>query len=263
MPGIVARRRKGVVPGGEMYPMNPDAMRPFGSALLAYARGDTEARLVIRRDDGTGTPIPAAAFFRDESEFTLIDRLVLENCAGAVLDIGAGTGRHSVALQRRGFRVTAIDVCPEAVSVMRTRGLADVHCADMFTFRGGPYDTLLLLGHGIGMVETIAGLDRFLGHARSLLHDGGRVLLDSLDVRATDDADNLAYQEANRSCGRYAGEIRMRFEFQGVVGPSCGWLHVDPGTLTEHAAAAQWTCDVLLCDATGNYLARLTSARAA
>lgn len=54
-------------------------------------------------------------------------------------------------------------------------------------FLGGPFDSILLLGHGIGMVEDLPGLDRFLGHARRLTGNAGQLLPHSLDVRQTED----------------------------------------------------------------------------
>ena len=129
--------------------------------------------------------------------------------------------------------------------------------AYIFEFQGGPFDTILMMGHGIGMVETIDGLDRFLAHTRGILSEDGQVLLDSLDVRPTDDPGNLAYHEANRQEGRYIGEIRLQFEFQSNKGPYCGWLHIDPETLKEHAGKAGWKCEVIMKD-NGNYLARLS-----
>jgi hypothetical protein len=154
--------------------------------------------------------------------------------------------------------VTSIDITPHAVEIMKQRGLKDAHCANVFEFRGGPYDTILLLGRGIGMVETIAGLDRFLAYAQGLVSSDGLVLLDSMDVRGTDDPTHLAYQEANRKAGRYVGENRLQFHFQGRRGPDCSWLHVDSDTLNERAEAASWRCDVILREENGDYLARLT-----
>jgi hypothetical protein len=55
-----------------------------------------------------------------------------------------------------------------------------------------PFHTILMMGHGIGMVETIAGLHRFLNHARGLVSEDGQVLLDSGDVRVRDNAAHLA-----------------------------------------------------------------------
>jgi SAM-dependent methyltransferase len=238
--------------------MDPKAMEPHGAALLAYFAGDTDAVLIGHRDDGQAVQIPVSHFFRPPSAFTPIEQVALARCSGPVLDVGAGTGLHSLVLQQKGFRVTAIDVSLQAVEIMVRRGMQDVRCAHLFEYQGGPFDTILMMGHGIGMVETLAGLDRFLAHARGLLSGEGQVLLDSLDVRVTTDPKNLAYHEANRRAGRYIGEVHLHFEYQGQKGPPCGWLHVDAETLKEHAARAGWKCEVILTAASGDYLARLT-----
>ncbi len=237
--------------------MNPSPMLPHGLALKAYFEGDTDAELYGRRDDGQGGPMPVSRFFRSPEEFTLLENTALAHCRGRVLDVGAGTGLHSLVLQEKGFEVTAIDISPHAVEIMRVRGVHDAHCADIFTFQGGPFDTLLLMGHGIGMVETLAGLKGFLDHVRNLVAADGQILLESLDVRQTNDPTHLAYHEANRKAGRYIGEIRLQFSFGEVVGPYCGWLHVDPETLQAHAEGAGWGFEVLLSEENGDYLARL------
>lgn len=238
--------------------MNPKAMEPYGAALLAYVQGDTGAQVLVRRDDSQESPLPICYFFRESSQLTPIDQAALVRCTGHVLDAGAGTGVHSLILQQKGLQVTAIDIIPVAVEIMQQRGVKDTRCADLFDYAVAQFDTILMMGHGIGLVETIAGLDRFLTHAHQLLYKGGRILLDSLDVRITDDASNLAYQRANQQAGRYIGEIRMQFEFQGRKGPYCGWLHIDSAALQEHAANAGWTCEVITADKNGNYLAELT-----
>lgn len=234
------------------------AMEPYGAALLAYFHGDTDTKLLIRRDDGQEVPLPVSHFFREPSQFTSIERAALERCAGHVLDAGAGTGLHSLVLQQKGMQVTAIDIIPAAIEIMARRGVKDARCADFFDFEGRGFDTILMMGHGIGLVETIAGLDRFLTHAHSLLSDEGRVLLDSLDVRVTTDPSNLAYHRSNQNAGKYIGEIRLQFEYQGYKGPYCGWLHIDAVTLKEHAVNAGWRCEAITADENGNYLVQLT-----
>lgn len=235
-------------------------MRPFGQALLAYLEGDSEAELTLRRDDGLEVALPAGFFFRAPEEFSALERLALERCRGRTLDIGAGSGLHALALQERGLRVTAIDLSPEAVDVMIRRGVRDVIEVDLFRFRGGPFDTLLLLGHGIGMVENLDKLATFLTHAKALCAAGGHLLVHSTDVRCTEDPVHLAYQERNRRAGRYIGEIRLEVEFQGLRGSRYGWLHVDPETLEDVARDTGWESEILHREETGDYLARLTRA---
>lgn len=238
--------------------MKPESMEPHGMAMMAFFDGDTNAELIIHRDDGQKTPLPVRYFFRDVSEFTPVDKAALKHCKGHVLDVGAGSGLHSLALQEKGLSVTSIDISPQAVEIMKKRGVKEACCADIFDFQGGPFDTILMMGHGIGIAETITGLNRFLERAHSLLAEDGQLILDSLDVRITDVPSNLAYLEANRREGRYIGEIRLQFEFQGKKGPYFSWLQVDPDVLNEQAETSGWRCDVILKEKSGDYLAKLT-----
>jgi 2-polyprenyl-3-methyl-5-hydroxy-6-metoxy-1,4-benzoquinol methylase len=155
--------------------MNPSAMAPYGLALRDFFNGDRQAAVTIRRDDGYVSEMPVDIFFRQPSDFSPLEQAALALCRGHVLDVEAGTGCHSLALQEQGLQVMAIDISPHAVEIMRARGVHHVECIDIFDVKSTspqPFDTLLLMLHGIGMVETLAGLDRFLHHARGLLSPG-------------------------------------------------------------------------------------------
>jgi 2-polyprenyl-3-methyl-5-hydroxy-6-metoxy-1,4-benzoquinol methylase len=238
--------------------MDTEAMEPYGQSLLDFFNGDISAKVVVHRDDGFADDLPASVFFRKPSDFSPLEQTAMTLCRGYVLDIGAGTGCHSLALQDRRIRVLAIDVSPHAIEIMTKRGVKECQHVDVFEFHEGPFDTLLMMMHGIGMVEDLFGLDRFLCHAHKLLKPDGRIVFDSLDVRCTGDPRHLAYQEANRRAGRYFGQIRMRFEHKGQIGPFFGWLHVDPETLIDHAERIGWSCQVVCREDGGDYLAQLT-----
>jgi SAM-dependent methyltransferase len=235
-------------------------MRPYALAMQAYHQGDHAAELLIRRDDGYEDRVPIAFFFREPDAFGHVENFALDRCTGHVLDVGAGSGLHSVVLQERGVQVTALDVASEAVGIMRERGVADAVTGDVMTHTGGPYDTLIMLGHGIGVVEDLEGLDAFLAHVRSIVAPQGRVLVHSVDVRDTEDPVHLTYHARNREAGRYEGETRLQFGFGDDVGPSCGWLHVDPETLAARATAAGWNTQIVVQPGGGEYLAELSLA---
>ncbi len=61
--------------------MNPDAMDPFGLALLAYFEGNPRAELIIRREDGREWPLPVSFFYRGPSEYTPIEKTRTRNAA--------------------------------------------------------------------------------------------------------------------------------------------------------------------------------------
>ncbi|HRF51056.1 MAG TPA: class I SAM-dependent methyltransferase [Anaerolineales bacterium] len=239
--------------------MDIRAMEPFGEALREFYRGEDTAECQVYRDDGYVGQLSAASFFRDLTEFSPIEQRAIDLCKGRILDIGAGAGCHSLALQQRGMDVLAIDVCPAAIDIMGERGVKHAQRTDVFELQDGKFDTLLMMMHGIGLVQNLAGLDRFLDHAHRLITPGGQILGDSLDVRCTDESEHLAYQEANRQSRRYFGEVRMRFEYKGQIGPLFGWLHVDPETLAEHARQHRWLFQAECQTAEGDYLARLVT----
>ena len=237
--------------------MQSDAMIPFGKALLDYFKGDASAEMVLERDDGLKINLPVSFFFQREENVSPQEWRALDLCEGRVLDVGAGSGLHALVLQERGIDVTAIDISPEAVEIMLKRGVRDVRIGDVFHFPPEPFDTLLLLGHSIGMVEDLAGLDRFLLRMKHFLKSDGRLLLNSLDVTRTDDPQHLAYHEANISACRYAGEIRLRILYKNLVGAWYTWLQVDAATLASHAERLGWKTEVIDQDDEGNFLARL------
>ena len=237
--------------------MNAEAMSPFGAALSAFFGGEQDAELLLCRDDGLVVPLPMTAFFRARGEFSEIEAAALDACTGHVLDGGAGSGLHTLPLQERGLPVTAVDVSRAAIAVMSERGVLDARQADLTVFNGGLFDTLLLLGHGVGMVEHLDGLDRFLKHAQTLVSPSGKLLIHSTDVRMTDESVHLAYHDRNRQAGRYIGVSRLYLEFKSESGTSYDWLLVEPDTLREHAATAGWDCEILRQETTGEYLAQL------
>jgi SAM-dependent methyltransferase len=238
--------------------MKPEAMILHGKSLLDYYNGDRTAEITLRRDDGFETVIPIRVFFRSETEFFPGELEAINLCRGIVLDIGAGSGIHSLVLQSRGMKVTAVDIDPNAVNIMIDREIKNVRCVDVMKFESGPFDTLLMLGHGIGMVEDIQGFYNFLDHASSLIGDNGQLLLNSVDVRQTGDQIHLKYHQSNRNAGRYIGEVRMQFEYKGEKGPFFGWLHIDPQTLQKLAAMRYWNSEIIFQGENGEYLARLT-----
>lgn len=229
--------------------INLPSWAPHGAALRDFLAGSLDAEVIVRAEDGEEERTPARVFFRGPGEFSALDEAALDLCRGRVLDVGAGAGCHSLVLQARGLAVSALDVSPEAVEVMRRRGVRHVCCGDVFTFVGARFDTLLILMNGIGLVGTLDGLDRFLREVPRLLADGGQILLDSFDPGPPD---------PERPQG-YVGEMRFQLEYQGVRGAFYDFLFLDFETLRRRAEGAGWRCETIWQEDEGHYLARLTA----
>ena len=229
------------------------AYGPHGAALLDCFRGKRDAVLVCHQD-GMRDDVPAAFWLRETLD--ALEEEALRLCRGRVLDAGAGAGLHALELQRRGFDVTAIDVSPECVTVMRERGVANAQVAEIFGYEGGPFDTILCLCNGLDKVGRLASLPHFLDRMRRLLAPGGALIADSFDLRVGAGPSRLAELHRKEEDGRYFGEMDLRFEYQGLRGEPFSVLQVDFDALSRMARMRGWTCE-RVAGAGGHYLARL------
>ena len=231
---------------------------PHARALRDYFEGDTGATIVLRSSLGEHDEIPVAVFFRGPDDFFSFDRAALERCRGRVLDVGAGTGVHSLYLQERGFEVCAIDVLAEAVEIMRRRGVHDARQADVAELDVGRFDTILMMMNGTGILGTLEGLDRFLRDVPRLMTGGAQILVDSGPARVIGASEEPAVEVTLDEEGTYPGEAWITLEYRGESGPPFRELYVDAETLTEHAVAKRFDCEIVFWDEMGGYIARLT-----
>lgn len=235
-----------------------DAWTPLGRALAAVHAGDRSAILHIRSSLWDDEIVPALDYYRPlDAGLPDLERRALSLCRGRVLDAGAGAGRHALELEQRGLEVVAVDVSPDAVAVMRDRGVRDARVADVFDLVGERFDTVLMLMHGLGVVGTLAHLDLLLRRMHGLLTPDGQLLADSAD---------LALAVGDFCGGELAeitsdGEVEFQVTYGTLVGRPYPWLFVDPPTLGDVAKRTGFTCNVLARGARGSYLARVTRQR--
>ncbi len=237
------------------------AMEPFGLALTDYYTGKEVEKLIMHRDDGLKDEHPVEYYFREPSEFSLIEKEALKICKGKILDIGAGVGPHSLELQKMGLNVTSIDVSLHACNIMKKKGLKNVACMSFYEYCNSnkcKYDTILLLGRSIGFVENLNGLKKFLNNCKTLLNQNGNIIFDSSDLRTTTKPIHLAYHKNNQDEGRYLGEIRIRMEYQGLMGDYFQILHVDPDTLENIVIESGLKYEFVMKEENGgSYLVRI------
>jgi len=229
-------------------------MVPYVAALRAYHRGDRDVTLRLRSSLGEDESLPASIFFREGDDLFWFDRQALELCRGTVLDLGAGTGVHSLELQARGIDVLAVENSAGLVEIMRERGVRRAIRADFRWWRGPRFDTVLMLMNGIGPTGTLEGLDRFLLHAPGFLRRGGQILLDS--AAAIPEASPVAADDWPPA-GAYPGQAWIDLEFEGRRGRPFRELYADMDMVRERASRAGWKSDVAV-EGDGAFLLRLT-----
>ena len=155
---------------------------PMGRAILDYYKKGKTDRLRVFSPMFEEDEIPLTTLFRSYKSMPSIEQKAIELTKGKTLDVGAGSGCHSLVLQKRGVAVTAIDISPLSVETMRARGVKNAVEQDFFTIKGQQYDTILMLMNGIGIIGTLERMPEFFHHLDKILAPNGQVLCDSSDT---------------------------------------------------------------------------------
>lgn len=237
--------------------MEPQIGDAFGSALLDHLEGG-DGLHVVERDDGFAEPMVAGIYFAEPDDWPERDADPLLHIRGRVLDIGAGGGRYAVELGRTGHEVVALDTSPGAIEVCRRRGVSDVFIGTVFELvDDSGFDTFLLAGNNIGLLENPAHAPKLLGRLRQLARPGARIVGIGRDPLATDATEHLAYHRLNLERGREAGQLRLRVRYRNV---STDWFEywlIGPDELGRLGAASGWGAAHIEPIDSGSYLAVL------
>ena len=228
---------------------------PMGHAIADFHATGKAARLRVFSPMFDEDEIPVTTLFRSFDEMPVVEQEALKAASGKILDVGAGSGCHSLALQAMGKAVTAIDISPLAVETMRERGVQDVLEHDFFTL-DGQFDTILMLMNGIGIVGSLSRLDAFFMQVDHLLAPGGQLLCDSSDICYVFE-DEEGFIDLTGIEGYY-GELTYQMQYKDIKGEPFPWLFIDPETLREHASAHGFDCEIFAMGEHYDYLARLT-----
>ncbi|MFC1660815.1 class I SAM-dependent methyltransferase [Gemmatimonadota bacterium] len=238
----------GFADSGESF--TPEAWEPLARAFTAYFRGDSGATLLVHSDVGGPEATPVALFFRSRPGLRDVDRVALDLARGRILDGGAGVGSLALLLQEGGMDVTAAEVIPEAVDIMKARGVRNPHLGSLESLPSHcSFDTILLLMNGSALAGTLGRFPALLRTLESLLRPGGQVLMDSTD---------LGWEELEGGGEPYLGEVHYQMEFEGVRGAPFPQLFLDAGTLARLVGEEGWEVELVWEGEDGEYLARLT-----
>ncbi len=229
---------------------------PMGQAIKDYYDGKKLGELVVSSSMFDDDIMPIPLLFRELNLMNSLEAKALELAKGRILDVGAGSGCHSIVLSDRGEDVEAIDISALSVEVMRRRGIAARQVSFFSANLEGKYDTILMMMNGIGIVGSVSNMDKFFNKAKELLNEGGQILLDSSDLQ-------YLYLDDDGSClvnlaDGYYGEIDFQMEYKGVRSDEFNWLYIDFQTLAYYAERNGFKAELIESGEHYDYLARLT-----
>ncbi len=185
-----------------------------------------------------------------------LEKTALEMAQGATLDVGAGSGCHSLALKQLGKEAVAIDISPLSVEVMRERGV-DARQVNLYDESfDEKFDTVLMLMNGTGIIGNLDNMTTFFARISRLLKPGGCLLIDSSDLR-------YLFEEEDGSlmidlADEYYGLLDYQMQYKDVLGEPFDWLYVDFDTLAFYAEENGFEAELVAEGEHYDYLARLT-----
>lgn len=228
---------------------------PMGAAIYDYHFNGSADTLIVHSSMFEDDEISVPDLFRSFEDMPELEKIALEEAEGRILDVGAGSGCHSLALKRMGKEAVAIDISGLSVEVMKHRGVdaRQVNLYDeAFSER---FDTVLMLMNGTGIIGTLDNMPAFFTRIRQLLSPGGSLIIDSSDLR-------YLFEEEDGSlmidlADDYYGLLDYQMEYKGVKGEPFDWLYVDFDTLAFYAEENGFSAELVAEGEHYDYLARL------
>ena len=239
-------------------------MDPMGRAIADYWKTKKADRLRVFSPMFEEDEIPLTTLFRKYKAMPEIERKALGMAVGKTLDVGAGSGCHSLVLQKKGIDVTAIDISPLSVETMKERGVKKVLEQNFFELGSqqhvftleGQFDTILMLMNGIGIIGTLERMPIFFRLLDKILAPEGQVLCDSSDISFVFEGEDGMIEIPNEMV--YYGEHSFQIQYKDTIGEPFDWLYIDADTLRKQAAKNGYVVEVVAEGEHYDYLARIT-----
>jgi SAM-dependent methyltransferase len=230
----------------------------FGKAILDYQTNNAPEDLITETSISEADEMSVAYLFRNYREMPQLEKKALQLAKGKVLDVGCGAGSHSLYLQNeRKLDVTAIDVSANAIEACRLRGITNAQVINVMELENEKFDTILLLMNGTGIFGRLKNVSLYLQKLKSLLTDGGQILIDSSDIiyMFDEDEDGGKWIPADED---YYGEVSFTISYKGEKEEPFNWLYLDYNTLQNAAHASGLECELIMEGEHYDYLARLS-----
>ena len=229
---------------------------PMGRAIYEYHRNGVAEDIVVHSSMFDDDVIPVETLFRDFEDMPEIEKVALNAASGDILDVGAGSGCHSMALRKMGKNAVSVDISPLSVEVMKERGL-DARLMNFYDSSfTETFDTVLMLMNGTGIIGNLDNIGTFFTRIRRLLRPGGCLLIDSSDLR-------YLFEEEDGSlmidlADDYYGQVDFQMQYKDIQGDPFDWLYLDFNTLAYYAEENGFKAELLAEGEYYDYLAKLT-----
>jgi SAM-dependent methyltransferase len=226
----------------------------FGKALLDYQNDNYTLDLITSTNISDEDELPLPYLFRKFKDMPILEQKALQISKGKVLDVGCGSGSHSLYLQKNGLDIKAIDISEGAIQVAKQRGVLNAEVLDLLK-ETKTFDTILLLMNGTGIFQELSQVATYLKHLKSLLNPNGQILIDSSDIKYMyEDEDGGLWIDTNAN---YYGELDYFLSYKNETEDPMKWLYLDFDTLKLACEGVGLNCKKVMNGEHFDYLAQL------
>jgi SAM-dependent methyltransferase len=229
----------------------------FGKAILDYQINNHAENVITETNISDADEMEVSYLFRSYSEMPALEQKALQLAYGKVLDVGCGAGSHALELQNeRKLEVTAIDISENAIKACQLRGVKNAITENILNVNEYlKFDTIFLLMNGTGVFGNLDNVSIYLKKLKSLLNEGGQILIDSSDLiyMFDQDEDDAYIVPADG----YYGELTFTISYKGETENSFPWLYLDYNTLQNAAFDSGLQCVLIAEGENFDYLAKL------
>lgn len=235
--------------------LTPEA-DPMGRAIYEYHKYGKADDVIVHSSMFDDDVIPVETLYRTFDQMPALEQKALELATGDILDVGAGSGCHSLALKEMGKNSVAVEISSLSVEVMKERGV-DARLVNFYDSSfTETYDTILMLMNGTGIIGNLDNIQTFFSRIKQLLKPGGSLLIDSSDL-------SYLYEEEDGSlmidlADDYYGLVDFQMQYKDSMGEPFDWLYLDFNTLSYYAEESGFTAELIEEGEYYDYLARLT-----
>ncbi|SDS13948.1 class I SAM-dependent methyltransferase [Christiangramia echinicola] len=223
----------------------------FGTAIKAFYKENDPTDIIVHSPDFDNDIIPIDYLFRAYEDMPGVEQKALDLCRGKVLDVGCGAGSHALFLQNeRNLDIKAIDTSPGAIEIAEIRGVKETVCQDFYEIENEKFDTILMLMNGSGIIGKLKNLNLFFEHSRTVLNEGGQILMDSSDLI-------YLFEDEKPDLEKYYGELEYKLSYKNAESDYFDWLYIDARLLEEKAKEHNFRCEIIQKGEHFDYLAIL------
>ncbi|MDP2909336.1 MAG: methyltransferase domain-containing protein [Nanoarchaeota archaeon] len=230
----------------------------YGQEIWSYLNKEASYEIVERDDGYICISSGAQAYFQDFKDWPRHQKEAINFSKGKVLDIGAGAGRVSLYLQKKGFDITAIDNSPLAIKVCKKRGVKKAELLpieEISKLKPNTFDTVIMFGNNFGLFGNFKKAKNLLGRLYKITTKNAFIIAESNNPYKTNNPVHLLYHKLNKKRGRMPGQLKIRVRFENYTGNWFDYLLVSKEEMRNILKGTGWKIKKFINSKKSSYIA--------